>query len=137
MRTDEQRRKAVEYLDRHPEQREKQRVYARERLRRIRSQDRAHQRRVEVYQELAAEYGAHCAICGGQPTNGRRLAIDHCHTTDEIRGLLCNKCNLLIGHAKDSVDILLAAIEYLSRGTYTGRSFAEALRIPEALSVED
>ena len=134
MRTDEQRRKAVEYLNRHPEQREKARARAIEHIRRKRSADPAHRRRQQVYLELAAEYGDHCAICGGQPTNGRRLAIDHCHTTDEIRGLLCNKCNLLIGHARDSVDILLAAIEYLSRAAYTGRSFAEALSVRREVS---
>lgn len=133
MRTDAQRQKAVDYLNRHPEQREKQRAYALERMRRIRAKDPATQRRFEVYQELAAKYGDCCAICGGQPTNGRRLAIDHCHETDEIRGLLCNKCNLLIGHARDSVDILRAAIDYLARDAYTGQSFAEALSVDRSV----
>jgi len=134
MRTDAQRRRAVDYLNRHPEQREKARARAREHIRRKRAADPATQRRVAVYQELAALYGDHCAICGGQPTNGRRLAIDHCHETDEIRGLLCNKCNLLIGHARDSVDILRAAIDYLARDAYTGRYFAEALSVDRSVA---
>ena len=59
------------------------------------------------------------------------VQLADCHTTDEIRGLLCNKCNLMIGHARDSVDILLAAIEYLQRDAYTGLFFAEATSVPE------
>lgn len=129
MRTDEQRRRALEYLNSHPEQREKARERAREHIRRKRAADPTQRRLREIFDELVAEYGDACAICGGQPTNGRRLAIDHSHVTDEIRGLLCNKCNLLVGHAKDSVDILRAAIVYLSRDAYTGRFFAEAISV--------
>ena len=42
------------------------------------------------------------------------LVIDHCHTTGHIRGLLCPTCNSMLGHAKDNVAILSAAITYLS-----------------------
>lgn len=62
-----------------------------------------------------------CAICGQEETsknkNGaiKRLSIDHDHRTDEIRGLLCSRCNLILGHAKDDVQILQSAIDYLLR----------------------
>lgn len=42
------------------------------------------------------------------------LVIDHCHTTGHVRGLLCPTCNMVLGHAKDNVAILSAAITYLS-----------------------
>lgn len=41
------------------------------------------------------------------------LHVDHDHETGLIRGLLCHHCNTLLGHAKDSVDVLEAAIVYL------------------------
>jgi len=55
-----------------------------------------------------------CKICGivGNDTK-RYLMLDHCHTTGKVRGLLCNKCNLALGHFKDSIEIMKKAILYL------------------------
>jgi len=55
-----------------------------------------------------------CAICSQPEKDSKRLLhLDHCHTTGHIRGLLCNRCNFLLGIARDNVHILQAAIEYL------------------------
>lgn len=55
-----------------------------------------------------------CAICKQhQSLFNRTLAVDHCHTTGQVRGLLCGQCNLLLGHANDNIEILLSAIAYL------------------------
>ena len=55
-----------------------------------------------------------CAICGTHQANlVKSLAIDHCHSKGHVRGLLCTKCNLLLGYANDNEEILLAAINYL------------------------
>lgn len=55
-----------------------------------------------------------CLICKEDcRETGKNLVVDHCHNTNEIRGLLCNKCNPLIGFAKDNINILTSAIEYL------------------------
>ena len=57
-----------------------------------------------------------CAICKEPPAKGRRLCIDHDHAIADhihVRGLLCNICNVLLGMAKDNVEILRAAIAYL------------------------
>ena len=40
--------------------------------------------------------------------------VDHCHDTKKVRGLLCAKCNTLLGMAKDDVSILQNAITYLT-----------------------
>lgn len=65
------------------------------------------------YQKMLTDQGGCCAICKALPGE-RRFDVDHCHTTNVIRGLLCSTCNRLIGYAKDSVERLLVAAEYLS-----------------------
>ncbi len=66
----------------------------------------------EYHKMLAAQKGV-CKICG-QVENYKLLAVDHCHTTGHIRGLLCGSCNRGIGYFRDSQDLLLKAIEYLN-----------------------
>jgi arginine decarboxylase-like protein len=58
---------------------------------------------------LAEKQKNSCAIC----KKIKRLVIDHDHKTDKIRGLLCNDCNLLLGHAKDAIHVLQEAIRYI------------------------
>ena len=59
--------------------------------------------------------GGLCAIC----ERSTLLVIDHCHETGSIRGLLCRRCNGLLGFATDKVWILHKAIEYLGRPKLT------------------
>ena len=59
--------------------------------------------------------GGACAICKEKPKSGR-LAVDHVHGTDKVRGLLCNLCNPALGLFKDDPDRLEAAVAYLERG---------------------
>jgi hypothetical protein len=55
-----------------------------------------------------------CAICGDPHKSGLGgHVIDHDHATGIVRGALCNHCNQCLGRAKDRVDVLLAAAEYL------------------------
>lgn len=57
-----------------------------------------------------------CPICGKELTfSGKYPAIDHDHKTNEVRGILHNKCNLLLGLAEDNKDILIGAIVYLEK----------------------
>ncbi len=72
------------------------------------------------YEAMLATQGKRCAICGKEETaviRGRklRLAIDHCHVSGSVRELLCGACNNMLGAAKDSIDILEKAIQYLKK----------------------
>lgn len=66
------------------------------------------------YEEMLKKQDFKCAICGTEKcSSGRNFAVDHCHTTKKIRGLLCSPCNTGIGQLKDDVSLLKKAIEYL------------------------
>lgn len=55
-----------------------------------------------------------CKICGiHQSKLKKRLCVDHNHTTNEVRGLLCNKCNTGIGMMNENINNLKNAIFYL------------------------
>lgn len=69
---------------------------------------------VEWYRNRLEEVNCCCEICGS-PEEGRDLSIDHDHETGELRGLLCSKCNLMIGNAKDMPEILISGAEYLNQ----------------------
>ena len=72
---------------------------------------------VEDYDRMALEQGGRCAICAtGEPGSGNGFfAVDHCHTTNEVRGLLCTPCNMAIGLLNDDPVRLASAITYLAR----------------------
>ena len=53
-----------------------------------------------------------CDVC---KKNGRRICFDHCHKSQKFRGWICVLCNLALGHAKDSPQLLCALAAYLRR----------------------
>jgi hypothetical protein len=73
----------------------------------------------EQYRNLLLKQEGRCAGCGKGETslnrNGevRSLAVDHCHTTGAVRGLLCDGCNNAISRANDSPSILRRLAAYL------------------------
>lgn len=67
----------------------------------------------EKYLEMVSAQNGVCAICF-KPDGGRRLAVDHCHATGAVRGLLCGNCNWAIGLFMDKTESLLSAVRYLS-----------------------
>ena len=70
---------------------------------------------VSRYDDMLIDQNYCCAICGLHSDEFKqRLSVDHDHSSKEVRGLLCQNCNLVVGHAKDNVWILERAIKYLS-----------------------
>lgn len=49
------------------------------------------------YLVMLHEQGGVCAICKQPPAPNTHLAVDHDHSSGDIRGLLCRKCNLELG----------------------------------------
>jgi hypothetical protein len=81
---------------------------------------------IDEYQTLLANQNFACSICTVEISDTleykRKLpvVVDHNHETGEVRGILCSMCNLVLGHARESTEILYRAIVYLSeRGAYT------------------
>lgn len=70
----------------------------------------------DEYLDLRERQSNACAICGGECPTGRRLGVDHDHFTGGVRGLLCTRCNTLIGLALESETILEVAAAYLRAG---------------------
>lgn len=77
---------------------------------------------VDEYNEILLNQQGVCAICFKPETSIdhrtkqiRNLAVDHCHSSGKVRGLLCSRCNVAIGQLKDDITTLQSAITYLQR----------------------
>ena len=73
----------------------------------------------EEYDTRWDDQDRRCAICRTVDSGTRAWAVDHDHTSGQVRGILCNPCNTGIGHLGDDPDRLLAAALYLIRSTST------------------
>ena len=80
---------------------------------------------LERYNELLADQAGVCGSCKRAEPRGGRLSVDHDHACCAgskscgrcVRGLLCRRCNLMLGHAGDSKDVFVGLIEYLNQFT--------------------
>ena len=75
---------------------------------------------LDQYNELLSKQNNKCSICqidnnGKYRNKQRAFAVDHCHTTGKIRGLLCSDCNIALGLLKDNTNYLQTAIKYLNK----------------------
>lgn len=74
----------------------------------------------ESYEYLLDVQNNSCLICNKEFTPETRITgpnIDHCHETQNIRGILCGTCNSGLGMFKDNIDVLKNAIKYLQENT--------------------
>lgn len=78
---------------------------------------------ISEYEDMVLEQDGKCAICNSlettksskDPSKTKRLAVDHCHSSLKVRGLLCSNCNTALGKFKDNIEFLKNAISYLEK----------------------
>lgn len=77
---------------------------------------------LEDYLKMYQDQQGRCACCGVEENQALygankslNFAVDHCHSTNKVRGLLCNQCNRAIGMLGDTPEALLKAYEYLKK----------------------
>jgi hypothetical protein len=72
------------------------------------------------FDALFGAQGGRCAICPAEVgPSGSALAVDHCHSTGKVRGILCANCNNGLGRFGDDPERLRAAASYLERAAMT------------------
>lgn len=72
---------------------------------------------LEDYDKMFVAQNGQCAICQKHQSELKHtLVVDHNHKTGKIRGLLCNRCNTLLGHIEhDRGEWEIRALEYITR----------------------
>lgn len=81
---------------------------------------------VDHYNQLLLSQNGVCAICESDKNSKsckgglKSFAVDHCHKSEKIRGLLCDRCNRGIGLFKDNRKVLIKAARYLKRNGTNG-----------------
>ena len=72
---------------------------------------------IDQFDVMYEKCGGKCEICGFIDNGNRQFFpfVDHCHTTGEVRGLLCSNCNFGIGKFSDDIERMRAAIDYLQK----------------------
>lgn len=77
----------------------------------------------EQFQTILEQQGYACALCL-TPFEGlkrREMHIDHCHSTQTVRGILCMKCNVGLGMLGDNEEGLLRALSYVTKENAVGQ----------------
>lgn len=70
---------------------------------------------LEAFDALLVQQQGRCDICAEPMAGKTDPHVDHCHTTKAVRSLLCMHCNRLLGGARDNAEILVSALDYLTR----------------------
>ena len=77
---------------------------------------------LETYNEMREAQEHKCAVCGiheddlsvaNNQYGGKMLVVDHCHVTGQVRQLLCNRCNTVIGLLGEDTTLLNCLKEYI------------------------
>lgn len=70
---------------------------------------------LEEYARMLHSQGLRCASCQDALRSGNKSHVDHCHSTGQVRGILCNYCNVALGMLKDSVPRIEALARYMDK----------------------
>jgi len=69
----------------------------------------------EQFDVLVKANKGRCPTCKKRMGKFARWAVDHCHRSRKIRGLLCGKCNCALGFANDNIETLTRMVRYLRK----------------------
>lgn len=67
---------------------------------------------ISDYHRMYAEQQGRCPICKDHYSE---LVINHDHKLNKFRGLICRRCNVMLGMAKDDPQIIIRALSYMFR----------------------
>jgi hypothetical protein len=71
---------------------------------------------IKEYDNMLHEQNYKCYICHiHEDKLDRSLAVDHCHSTGKVRGLLCGTCNRYLGQINDNVKTASRLLKYLQK----------------------
>jgi hypothetical protein len=71
---------------------------------------------IDDYNKMFNEQNGACYICKKHQSElNSTLAVDHCHKTGKVRGLLCYKCNTALGLIYESIGSLINMIDYIKK----------------------
>lgn len=70
---------------------------------------------LDDYEKMLKKQGGRCAICRTDSPGGphNTFGVDHCHRTGQVRGLLCNTCNIILGSLGDNLEGIMRFVNYL------------------------
>lgn len=81
---------------------------------------------LEERDQILRDQGGRCACCGTNDPGKRDWHTDHDHVTNEVRGVLCFRCNTILGSlGDDSSGVALRCAQFL---TYLGMEFTLDIR---------
>lgn len=79
---------------------------------------------LDAYNLLLISQNNECACCGinqnelktsNNQFGGKSLVVDHCHVTGNVRTLLCNRCNTVVGMLNEDTVTLNKVGEYIEK----------------------
>jgi hypothetical protein len=71
---------------------------------------------LQQYTEMFLQQKGCCKICNThQLVLKQKLAVDHCHVTNNIRGLLCHTCNLQLGQYEKNKEVFQLYLDESTR----------------------
>ncbi len=74
------------------------------------------------FEELLNKQLGLCALCDNLLKQGgsTNLNVDHCHVTGKVRGLVCHKCNMMLGFVDKGewFNRLQRVTTYIANGYY-------------------
>ncbi len=92
---------------------------------------------IAQYNELLKKQRGLCALCGllertRQKGQLRALAVDHNHETGVVRGLLCQRCNIALGHIEKNIELLPKIVKYLTGLPHVSESRQSIINVASA-----